>query len=186
MSYEGTQVTEELSESLQRAVGISPRRHETLGELIKDMARRADLRGEDPVSGQPTRHEVTVDGEIFHTNCFGDALALPFVLRDATFEVRSESPVGGEVVATVTKDGVDASPPDAVMSFGATRVGAGPVQATACPYINAFPTREDYARWATATPQAVSIAVSLEDGFALVRDLVSGGPDGSEGIARGC
>ncbi len=186
MSYEGIRITEELSESAQRAVGIPPRRHETLGELVKDMARRADLRSEDPVSEQPTRHEVKVNGETLHTHCFGDALVLPFVLRDEKFEVRSESPIGGEVRATVTKGGVDASPPDAVVSFGATRVGDGPVQATACPYINAFPSREDYERWAEATPQAVTIALSLEDAFALFRDLVSGGPEGSEGMARGC
>lgn len=32
MSYEGTHITDELSESVQRAVGITPRWHETLGE----------------------------------------------------------------------------------------------------------------------------------------------------------
>src|SRR5919202_749747 len=113
MSYEEIRITDQLSESLQRAVGIAPRRHGTLGALVADMARRADLRGEDPVSVQPTRHVVTVDGEVLYTNCFGDALGLPFVLRDATFEVRSEAPTGGEVRATVTKDGVEASPPGA-------------------------------------------------------------------------
>ena len=123
MSYEEIRITEELSESAQRAVGITPQRHETLGELVKDMARRADLRGEDPVSEQPTRHQVTVNGEILYTNCFGDALALPFVLRDDQFEVRSESPTGGEVRATVTKDSAETSPPHAVVSFGAIRVG---------------------------------------------------------------
>jgi hypothetical protein len=169
-----------LSESLQQAVAIAPQRHETLGELVKDMARRAALRNEDPVSEQPTRHEAKVNGEILHTNCFGDALVLPFVLRDKKFEVRSESPIGGDVRATVTKDGVEVSPPNAVMSFGATRVGDGPVQAMACPYINAFPSREDYKRWAEATPEAVTIALSLEDAFALLRDLLSGGPEGSE------
>ena len=180
MSYEAIRVAQDLSASVQRAVGIDPQRHETLGELVKDMARRAALRSEDPVSERPTRHAVEVNGRTFHTNCFGDALALPFVLDDATYDVRSESPTGGVVRATVTKDGVEAAPRDAVMSFGATRVGTGPVQATACPYINAFPSREDYARWAQATPEAVTIALSLDDGFAVVRELVSGGTDGAE------
>ena len=48
MSYDEIRITEELSESAQRAVGITPQRHATLGELVKDMARRAGLRGEDP------------------------------------------------------------------------------------------------------------------------------------------
>jgi hypothetical protein len=34
MSYEEIRVLEALSESVQRAVGITPRRHETLGELV--------------------------------------------------------------------------------------------------------------------------------------------------------
>ncbi len=186
MSHEEIPITEELNESGQRAVGIAPQRHETLGELVKDMARRAALRNANPVSERPTRHEVKVNGEAFHTYCFGDALVLPFVLRDETFEVRSESPLSGEVTATVTKDGVEASPQDAVVSFGAARVGDGPVQVMACPYINAFRSRADYERWATATPQAVTIALSLEDAFALFRDLVSDGPEGPEGMACGC
>src|SRR5262249_1663536 len=150
MSYEGIRITEELSESSQRAVGIPPHRHDTLGELVKDMARRGDPRGEEPPPGQPPPPPGQGSGGNLHPNTLGDALALPFVLGDKKFEVRSESPLGGEVRATVTKDGVDVSPPDAVISVGATRVGAGPVQATACPYINAFPSRADYERWAAA------------------------------------
>jgi hypothetical protein len=138
---------------LQRAVGIAPQRHETLGELVTDMARRADLRSEVPVSERPTRHEVKVNGQSLHINCFADTLSLPFVRQDATFEVRSESPLGGEVRAIVTNDGVKVTPPDAVMSIGATWAGTGPVQAMACPYINAFPSRADYQRWAAATPR---------------------------------
>jgi hypothetical protein len=185
MGYEQIRITDELSDSAQRAVGLAPRRHETLGELVRDIARRADLRSEDPVSEQPTRHEVTVDSEVFHTNCFGDALALPFVLRDERFEVRSESPLGGTVEATVTRDGAAASPPEAVVSFGATRVGGGPVQATACPYINAFPSRAVYEQWAAATPAAVTIPLGVADAFALIRDLVSAGPEGGAQPARG-
>ncbi len=180
MSYEGIRITEELSESLQRVVGNPPRQHATLGELVKDMARRANLRDENPISERPTRHEVEVDGEILHTNCFGDALALPFVVRNSTFQVRSESPLGGEIRATATPAGVEGSPPDAVVSFGAIRVGEGPVQVTACPYINAFSSRADYERWVGATPEAVTIALSLEDAFALIRDLVAIGPEGAE------
>jgi hypothetical protein len=39
MSYEEIRIAQELSESVQRAVGMHPRRHETLGELVKDVKR---------------------------------------------------------------------------------------------------------------------------------------------------
>ena len=81
MSYEGIRITEELSESVQRAVGITPQRHETLAELVRDIAAQRGVRQpEDLILEHPTRHEVRVDGQIFHTYCFLDALMLPFVM----------------------------------------------------------------------------------------------------------
>ncbi|MDP8928618.1 MAG: hypothetical protein M3O70_08620 [Actinomycetota bacterium] len=66
MSYEKIRITDELSESVQRAVGISPRRHETLGELVKNIAaRRGARQPDDLLSEQPTRHEVRTNGQSF-------------------------------------------------------------------------------------------------------------------------
>src|SRR3954467_242288 len=90
VGYEHTQVTDELNRNVQRAVGVPPRRHETLGELVKSIApKRGVRRPENLISGEPTRHEVRVDGKVIHTFCFVDALMLPFVLGGAAVEVCS-------------------------------------------------------------------------------------------------
>ena len=189
MSYEEIRIPQELSDGVQRAVGVHPRQHETLGELVKDVAaQRGVRRPENLISEQPTRHEARVNGEILYTYCFVDALMLPFVVEGERFEVRSESPIGidWEITALVTKDGVEASPADPVVSFGASRIGDGPVQATLCPYLNAFHSRKEYEVWVAKTPETTTVVLSLEDAFALGRDWASGGLEVPDGMACGC
>jgi hypothetical protein len=182
VGYEQVRVTEELSRDVQRAVGVKPRNYETLGELVKGIAAERWVQVQaNLIAEEPTRHEVRVDGRVMHTFCFVDALMLPFVLREGAVEVRSDSPTGGEVSAFVTEVGVEGSPPGAVVSFGAARAEEGSTCETLCPYLNAFPSRADYERWAGRTPEAVTVPLSLQEAFDLARDWTSGTSDDPKG-----
>jgi alkylmercury lyase len=186
VSYNQIRVADELCRSVQRASGMPLQQHDTLGELVRTMTAQRGICGpEDLISEEPTRHEVRVGDLSLYTYCFMDALMLPFVLRDQPVEVCSASPAGGEVTAFVTEDGVKGSPPEAAISFGAARSGDGPTHATLCPYLNAFLSRDDYERWVERTPQAETVALSMEDAFHLARDW-SSGPAGEPGGSCRC
>ena len=54
MSYEGIRIPEEQNRAVQRALRITPRRHETLGELVRDIAAQREGLPEDLISVDTT------------------------------------------------------------------------------------------------------------------------------------
>jgi hypothetical protein len=54
MSYEGIRITDQLDIAVQRAVRITPWRHETLGELVRDIAAQREGLHEDLISVDTT------------------------------------------------------------------------------------------------------------------------------------
>jgi len=84
-------------------------------------------------------------------------------------------------------DGVDVTPPDAVMSFGVTTESDVPADETpsapdvygaVCPYVKAFYTREDYERWAEDVA-ATTVGIPLDAGVPIAAALTAPAP--SEG-----
>jgi alkylmercury lyase len=106
------------------------------------------------------------------------------MLRGGTVEIRSDSPSGSEVRTLVTVEGVEGSLPAAVVSFSAARAEDGPTLKTLCPYPNAFHSRADYERWSERTPQAETVALSMEEAFDLARNLISLPARSSGGTCR--
>lgn len=162
----------------------------TLGELA---AARLRIRTVMPdaerlLCDASTRHQVCTGGTTRYTHCAMDALLLA-LLTGRPVTVRSRSPLGQDVTLEVTPETVTANVPEAVVSFGLARTDRGDVRQSVCPYLNVFPSRAAYERWAAATPEAVTIPLSLAQAFALARALAESGdpsPRGGDGEGAGC
>lgn len=127
-----------------------------------------------------TDHWGEIDGERYHFTCFFDAVVLASFTDDRV-AIRTESPSGTEIEATITEDGdLTVEPPETLVSFGVvTTPEALPdgeptpedVYACVCPVVKAFPSPQAYDRWAPSVP-ATTVAIPLDEGTAIADALV--------------
>lgn len=170
--YPDLRVPPELAEHLQAVLGLQSA-PATLGEVAeKTPAVGPPPRAEELYADGPTRHEVRINGHTCYTRCMMDALLVP-CLTGETVEVRSESPLGGPVTARVGPHTAEA-PAGTVVSFGLAR--ADHAAEPSCPYLHAFSSREAYQRWVAATPQALTIGLTLADAAAFTRAMARRNP----------
>lgn len=133
-------------------------------------------------AGAPTPHRATVGDETYYFECFYDGVVLA-ALRDEPVEIRTESPAGAEIELTMAPNGtVDATPTDAVLSFGIASdveppahddppVDEAAIQAI-CPYVKAFATRRSYESWAAGV-DAATVGAPLADGASFAIALTA-------------
>lgn len=180
----------ELGAKFQTAFGMDEP-PATFGEWIDALAAGATEAGlevelEALCVAEDSGHVAEVDGERRHFHCVLDTFLLPALLDEERIDVTSTDPLDGETVElTVTKEGVEATPPEAVVSFGVHRDVEPPqgesfdpevAYARVCPYINAFPSREAYERWDERVEEAVTVGLPVERGFDLAALLVDSDP----------
>lgn len=175
----------DVAERFEIALGLAetPR---TLGDWLEATVTRLSAAGvtlgvDQLCLTDASPHRAEIDGETRYFACVLDTLVLPFVLDEpGPVAVRTRSPVTGDPIdVDVTRQGV-AAPADAVMSFGVAADVPPPDErdgvlafgtAVFCPYINAFATEREYEAWAAETPEAVTMALPLAEGFALAERL---------------
>ncbi|PSP84351.1 hypothetical protein BRC83_05630 [Halobacteriales archaeon QS_1_68_17] len=131
-------------------------------------------------------HVLERDGERQAYACVMDPLIVPFLDgRPATVE--SADPVtGADVTVRIDEEGARIEPASAVVSMGVGTDldGEDPMTPEAaygslCAYINAFESRETYAKWAAETGGAVTTAIPAREAVgvagAIAVDLFGGG-----------
>lgn len=161
--YRGPDIPNSLGEQLELALGLDTR-PQTFSDWVDALARIADRNDIDVdrdmlCTTEASPHKARFDGETEYYRCVLDPIVVPFLAEEVdTVEIETESPVNEEIIElSVTETGVDASPPDAVFSFGVDAAVEGPpddgvspifAYGIFCPYGNAFASDDEYREWA--------------------------------------
>lgn len=134
-----------------------------------------------------TPHYAKTSDKTHYFRCFYDGIALAHLV-DEPVEIRTETPAAEPIeIQTSPVNGVDITPPDAVMSFGVTTGSDVPADETpsapdvygaVCPYVKAFYTREDYERWAEDVA-ATTVGIPLDAGVPIAAALTAAAPSES-------
>lgn len=183
-SYAEIRIPTVLAERLRDTQGLM-RAPRMLGEYVAAPGRHRSVvdpsrlccDSSDVCCANHSQHEITIGGATRNTHCVLDTLLLAIIDDAEAASIRSVSPLGREVVTLAIADGaVTADPPTAVISFGMLRDGSGTVFETLCPYVNAFASEEEYQRWAAATPDAVTVSMSVQQAWEFARDMLGAAP----------
>ena len=179
-------VPPDLAETIQTAFRLDEP-PATLGDWVTATSKLLDdsdlsVGVEDMCTAEESRHVALIDGDSQHFHCVLDTLLLPFLVpNESPVEVRSRSPISDEEVElTISREEVEVTPTDAVLSFGfadgiqvsdPTDIEPALAYQWVCPYINAFPSRAEYDQWARETTEAATMALSFPAGLELAGTL---------------
>ena len=177
-----------VAEQFEVALGLE-HRPETLGDWIDVTAERleeADISFgvEELCLSDASPHRARIGSETRYFACVLDTLLLPFLFEELReLDIHTESPVSDSIIEVrVSNTDITGEPAGAVISFGIAADTAPPEERDGvlaygttqfCPYINAFADESEYERWTDDTPEAVTMSLPLEDGFALAASLHS-------------
>lgn len=169
---------------------------ETLAECLSmfaDQLAASDrtLDAEDLYTENATRHEVHANDRVRYSPCVLDALSAAVMEPQTPVTVRSVDPVTSvPVTFTVGSDTVEATPEDALVTFGMAptvpalesgdesvfawvlREDSEGVEDAFCRFINAFESADTFGRWAAET-EAKAVPVRPEAMGSLIRRYVA-------------
>jgi len=126
-----------------------------------------------PLSGIPTRHQLTVRHATAYANCAVDALAVPFMVDDPVAIDSKCVQCGTAITVRMLGERVLGAQPGAPAIFYVTLGDcgeAGPAVLTRCPSINFFCSAEHAAQWQALHTDRPGAPLTLDQAIARARE----------------